>query len=144
MKKSTAVPLLLLGSTALLAGCTRDDPEQQQIQETRRDAYRTRDACARDWADDTCSPNGSGYFGPRYFYSHGDRTPYIIDRDGRTRAAPSHYGAYSSHGTDAAGAPVTVPGRTTVVTSHAASSGHASSIFRGGFGGSRSSGSFGG
>jgi predicted small secreted protein len=141
MKKSNAVPLLLLGSTALLAGCTRNDAEG--ISETRQDAYRTKEACGRDWADDACSHSGGAYVGPRYFYSHGDRTPYIIDNDGRTRAVPGHYGAYNSHRADAAGVPAAAPGRTTTVTHNAGSSSR-SSIFRGGFGGGRSSGSSGG
>ena len=130
MKKSKAVPLLLLGSTVLLAGCMRNDGEP--ILETRQDAYRSREACGRDWADDACAHSGGAYIGPRYFYSHGSNTPYIIDPDGRTRAVPSHYGAYNSHRTDAAGVPASSPGRATTVTHHA------SSISRGGFGGGRS------
>ena len=136
MKKSKAVPLLLLGSTALLAGCMRNDAEQE-VQETRQDAYSTREACDRDWERNACSSSGGFYVGPRYFYSHGNSTPYIIDPDGRTRAVPSHYGAYSSHSTGAAGVLASAPGRITTVT-------HASSISRGGFGGGRSSGSSGG
>lgn len=145
MKKSKAVPLLLLGSTALLGGCTSDyDDQQQQVQETRQDAYATMEECDRDWDDDECERSGSVYLGPRYFYSHGSGIPYLIDRKGRTRAMPSHYGAYNSHRTGASGAPAVSPGRTTIVTRNAASSYGRPSISRGGFGGGRSSGSFGG
>jgi hypothetical protein len=146
MKKSKAVPLLLLGSTALLAGCTRGDTDQQlqqQVLETRQDAYSTIEGCDRDWVDDECVRSGSVYLGPRYFYHHGDGTPYVIDRMGRTRAMPSHYGAYNGYN-GASGTPALSPDRTTIVTRNAASSGHSASISRGGFGGGRSSGSFGG
>lgn len=135
MKKSKAVPLFLLGSTALLAGCT----QQQQVQETRQDAYKTVEACDRDWVDDVCVRSGGVYLGPRYFYSHDNHTPYVIDSQGRTRAMPSHYNAYNSYGGGASGAPANSPERTTIVSAH-----HSASISRGGFGGGRSSGSFGG
>jgi hypothetical protein len=134
MKKSTAVPLLLLGSTALLAGCTRE----QKPQEIRQDAYATIEACDRDWVDDECVRSGGGvYVGPRYFYSHDNHTPYVIDRNGRTRAMPAHYGAYNGYGAGAAAAPATSPQRTTIVSS----SSRSSSIFRGGFGSGRRSSS---
>lgn len=147
MKKSKAVPLLLLGSTALLTGCTpdyADEQHQQQVQETRQDAYATMEECDRDWDDDECERSGGVYFGPRYFYSHGNRMPYVIDRKGRPRAMPSHYGAYHSHRAAASGAPAIAPGRSTIVTRNDASSYRSPSISRGGFGGARSSGSFGG
>lgn len=128
MKKSQAVPLFLLGSTALLAGCTPD----RQPQEMRQDAYSTIESCDRDWVDDACVRSSSGgYLGPRYFYSHDNLTPYVIDRNGRTRPMPRHYGAYNNYSAGASGAPATASGRTTIVS-------------RGGFGGGRSSGSFGG
>jgi hypothetical protein len=147
MKKSKSVPLLLLGSTALLTGCTPDDAGQEpqhQVQETRQDAYSTMEACDRDWDDDECERSGSVYLGPRYFYSHGSRMPYIIDRKGRTRAMPSHYGAYNSYSTGASGTPGAAPGRATIVTRNAASSHRSPSVSRGGFGGGRGGGSFGG
>ena len=139
MKKSKAVPLLLLGSTALLAGCTRNPADQQRVQEVRQDAYSTVEACDRDWVDDACVRRGGVYLGPRYFYSHENRTPYVIDSQGRTRAMPGHYGAYNGYGSGAAAAPAKSPERTTIVTAQ-----RSSSISRGGFGGGRSSGSFGG
>ena len=122
---------MLLGSTALMAGCSPN----QQPQETRRDAYSSAAACDRDWVDDVCERSGSGhYLGPRYYYSHDNGTPYVVDRNGQTRPMPSHYGA------GAATTPPTSPGRTTIATAS-----HGSShISRGGFGGGRSSGSFGG
>lgn len=149
MKKSKAVPLLLLGSTTLLAGCSPDRSSQLRNQETRQDQYATIEACDRDWIDDVCehrsSVGGSSvYVGPRYFYSHDNGTPYVIDRNGRTRTMPSHYGAYNNYSAGTAGAPAMASDRTTVVTRNAASSSHSSSIFRGGFGGGRSSGSSGG
>ncbi|HEX8477643.1 MAG TPA: hypothetical protein VF663_04875 [Telluria sp.] len=147
MKKSKTVPLLLLGSTALLASCT---PDQQPIQEMRQDAYASIEACDRDWVDDVCerSSGGSGlYLGPRYFYSHDTHTPYVIDRQGRTRPMPRHYGAYNGYGAGAnahiAGTPAVSPERTTIVTRNASAHG-SSSISRGGFGGGRGSFSFGG
>lgn len=150
MKKSTAVPLLLLGSTALLAGCSPDRSPQHRNQETRQDRYATIEACDRDWVDDVCERSNSGvgsssvYVGPRYFYSHDNGTPYVIDRNGRTRPMPSHYGAYNNYSAGTAGAPAMASDRTTVVTRNATSSSRASSIFRGGFGSGRSSGSSGG
>ena len=137
MKKSKAVPLLLLGSTALLAGCSPN----QQPQETRRDAYSTAAACDRDWVDDVCERSGSGhYLGPRYYYSHDNGTPYVVDRNGQTRPMPSHYGAYNNYGAGRSGTPPASSSRTTI----ASSSHGSSSISHGGFGGGRSSGSFGG
>lgn len=147
MKKSKAVPLLLLGSTTLLAGCTRDRPDQQfqqEVQETRQDAYSTMEECDRDWDDDDCERSGGVYLGPRYFYSHGSGIPYLIDRKGRARPMPSHYGAYTTHRSGASGAPAISPGRSTIVTRNAASSYRSPSISRGGFGGGRGGGSFGG
>jgi hypothetical protein len=141
MKKSKTVPLLLLGSTALLASCT---PDQPPIQEMRQDAYTSIEACDRDWVDDVCERSGSGhYLGPRYFYRHDNHTPYVIDRQGRTRAMPSHYGAYNGYGAGTANAPAVSPARTTIVTRNASAHG-SSSISRGGFGSGRGSFSFGG
>lgn len=141
MKKSKAVPLLLLGSTAVLTACTpdiADQQPQQQVEETRQDVYTTMEECDLDWDDDECEDRGGLYLGPRYFYVHGARTPYLIDRKGRSYAVPSHYGAYKSHRASASGTPAVAPGRSTVVTRNVAA------ISRGGFGGGRSSGSFGG
>jgi hypothetical protein len=141
MKKSKTVPLLLLGSTALLASCT---PDQQPVQEMRQDAYASIEACDRDWVDDVCERSGGGvYVGPRYFYSHDNHTPYVIDRHGHTRAMPAHYGAYNGYGAGATGAPARSPDRTTIVTRNAGAHG-SSAISRGGFGGGRGSFSFGG
>lgn len=100
--------------------------------------------CDRDWDDDECERSGNVYLGPRYFYSHGSGIPYLIDRKGRTRPMPSHYGAYNSHRTGTSQAPAISPGRTTIVTRHATSPYGSPSISRGGFGGGRSAGSFGG
>lgn len=147
MKKSNVVPLFLLGSTALVTGCAPDDADQQlqrQVAETRQDAYPTMNECDRDWDDDECARSGGVYLGPRYFYSHGNRTPYIIDRKGRARPMPSHYGAYNLRRAGASGAPVITPGRTTIVTRNAALPKGSPSVSRGGFGGGRGSGSFGG
>lgn len=94
--------------------------------------------CELDWDDDECERSGGLYLGPRYFYIHGKRTPYLIDRKGRSYAVPSHYGAYNSHRAGASGVPAVSPGRSTIVTRNAPA------ISRGGFGGGRSSGSFGG
>lgn len=147
MKKSNLVPLLLLGSTGLVTGCAPDDADQQlqqQAAETRQDAYRTKGECDRDWDDNGCKRTGSVYLGPRYFYSHGSGMPYIIDREGRARPMPSHYGAYNLHKAGASGVPVIVPGRSTIITRNAAWSDGSRSVSRGGFGGGRSHGSFGG
>lgn len=108
------------------------------MEETRQDVYTTMEECDLDWDDDECERSGGLYLGPRYFYVHGTRTPYLIDRKGRRYAVPSHYGAYNSHRGSASGVPAVAPGRSTVVTRNAPS------ISRGGFGGGRSSGSFGG
>jgi uncharacterized protein YgiB involved in biofilm formation len=131
----------------LLTGCNPDIPAQpqQEVQEVRQDRYATMAACDREWDDDECERDGGGmYLGPRYFYSHGNNTPYVIDRKGRTRAMPSTYGAYSTYNKGSAAIPKATSGRATVVTRTTVTSYSSPSISRGGFGGGRSSGSFGG
>jgi hypothetical protein len=57
MKKSRQVPLLVIGTVSLLAGCSRfaDDP-----MELAQNAYASREDCRREWGNDdrNCQPSG--------------------------------------------------------------------------------------
>lgn len=54
-KSSLQVPLVLLGSTALLVGCSSDGVRKPSRGETRYD-YRNREDCVKDWGE-TCPPD---------------------------------------------------------------------------------------
>jgi hypothetical protein len=86
MKKSRQVPLLVIGTVSLLAGCSRfaDDP-----MELTQNAYASREDCRREWGNDdrNCQPSGhgGGYVGPRYYWDRTTGYPYAVDSNGQTR-----------------------------------------------------------
>lgn len=91
MKRSRAVPLILLGTLTLLSACGRDDPVQ-----VKQHAYATREDCLSDWGRDEkdCRPARSGggyYMGPRYYWHHAGGHPVAINEDGSTRALRNTY-----------------------------------------------------
>jgi hypothetical protein len=135
MKRSTQVPLILLGALTTLAGCNRADlPAKAQ-----QGCYATLQDCRDDWGDtglckqapavavgsgaaNPCtstsrSSSGShgaaGFIGPRYYWDRNAGRPMVIE-DGKTSLAKS--------GAASRGAP-----------EHAASV-HSVSVSRGGFG----------
>ena len=94
MKRSKAVPLLMLGTLGLLAGCGSDSREIQ----TRQNSYRSVEDCRKDWGndDDDCErtrtkSGGFVYMGPRYVWNHGGGMPYAIRKDGTQKALPNSY-----------------------------------------------------
>lgn len=123
LKRSKAVPLVLLGTMGLvvLSGC--DDR-----QEVKQNQYKSLDDCLRDWGNDpkNCRTQGSGstfvYLGPRYYYDRSAGMPMAIDPGGTTRPIT---GSYFSRGV-----PSTAVNTTTTSTRVASPS-----VARGGFGG---------
>lgn len=125
MKKSNRVPLLLIGTGALLVGYAVTSDDKRDLQQN---TYASREDCRKDWGDDErdCRPEGSGgsgggggggggrYVGPRYYWDHNTGYPYAVDADGSTRRLPNSYLTR--------GAPSTAQGITRV------------SVSRGGFG----------
>ena len=101
MKRSSAVPLFVLGTMVCLPGCGQD-----RSAELRQNRYLTREDCQHDWGDDQdCTPapgnggNGSGnggrglgggayyYYGPRYYWDPERERPVTVAPDGQTRVA---------------------------------------------------------
>lgn len=123
LKRSKAVPLVLLGTLGLVALSGCDDR-----QEVKQNQYKSLDDCRRDWGNDpnNCRSQGSGssfvYLGPRYYYDRSAGMPMAIDPNGSTRPV---VGSYLSRGV-----PSMAVG-TTMSSARIASP----SIARGGFGG---------
>jgi uncharacterized protein YgiB involved in biofilm formation len=124
MKRSKAVPLVLIGTLGFVAltGCEKQE-------EIKQNQYRSMDDCRRDWGDDSrnCTARTSNgavmtYVGPRYFYDRNAGMPMVIEPNGATRPIS---GTYLSRG-------VPSTAINTVVTGRATSGG---SVARGGFGG---------
>lgn len=132
MKRSKAVPLLMLGTLGLIAGCG----QSQDIQ-TRQNSYRSVEDCRKDWGNDEkdCtrgtarSGGGFVYMGPRYIWNHGGGVPMAVNPDGTQRALPNSY--LNRPGSVSTATHATVS--RTSVGSGARSSGFSGS--RGGFGG---------
>jgi hypothetical protein len=135
MKRSRSIGLLVLGTAALLTGCSdvsSDDDVRQQ-------SYASKADCERDWNDSKqpqqqslCSPSGhgGGYLGPRYYWSHGGGSPVAVMPDGSHRAMTN---------TAFARSPAAMAARSS------GSGGHSfGSVSRGGFGGMGHAGSAGG
>lgn len=128
MKRSKAVPLLMLGTISLLTAC-----EARQEITTRQNSYRSAEDCRKDWGNDakdctTTRHASSGafvYLGPRYIWNHGGGAPMAMLPDGSTRSLPNSY--------------LSRPGSTSTAThatvSRSVVSGGGSSGGRGGFGG---------
>lgn len=105
MKRSSYVPLLVLGTAAGMVGCSSSVDLKQQ-------RYASREDCLRDWNDESsCQPDqrtgsggsgGSGgggggggnwggreeYRGPRYYWDHDTGRPMIVSADGTVSPAP--------------------------------------------------------
>jgi hypothetical protein len=89
MKKSRKIALALIASACIAASACSSD------QETKRDVYASKDACANDWGSGECEPNstGSGYYGPHYYF-YGGRPWYFprgYDTPVETRPAQGAY-----------------------------------------------------
>ncbi|HTY99202.1 MAG TPA: hypothetical protein VMB75_05175 [Rhodocyclaceae bacterium] len=87
MKRSSCVPLLVLGSMLPLGGC--DSGAAMPLTQQR---YLARDDCVRDWGDDSlCNSNGagggSGYVGPRYYWDRDAGRPVVVSPDGKESVA---------------------------------------------------------
>lgn len=99
MKKSSHVPLFLLGTAGLLIGYAVTSDDKREVQQN---FYANREDCQRDWGYDErdCRPTGSSsggggssgrYVGPRYYWDHNTGYPYAVDADGSTRRLPNSY-----------------------------------------------------
>ena len=135
MKSSRSVPMFLLGSAALLAGCgqethpTQETAPPQQYQ----NSYNTVEDCRKDWGNDDkdCKPatsSGStaraGYVGPVYMWHHGAGYPTAVYPDGTSKAMPNSY------------IPRGAPTASTATTAISSSRIGGGAVARGGFGGS--------
>lgn len=131
MKRSKAVPMLMLGTIGLLAGCGSDSREIQ----TRQNNYRSVEDCRKDWGNDEkdCQRSsgraGAAYVGPRYIWNHGAGYPMAVNPDGSQRALKNSY--LSKPGSTSTATSATVS-RSSFSSSGAHSS--SSSASRGGFG----------
>lgn len=137
MKRSRNIGLLVLGTAALLAGCSGDGSNDIQQQ-----SYASKADCERDWKDSKqpqqqqslCSPSGhgSGYFGPRYFWNRSSGSPVAVLPDGSHRSMSDSAFARS-------------PAALAHMSSHSSGSSHSvGSVSRGGFGSGGHAGSAGG
>lgn len=98
MKRSSYVPLLLLGTAAGMVGCSSSVDLKQQ-------RYASREDCLRDWNDEaSCQPeqrtggggSGGGYWGgreeyrgPRYYWDRDAGRPMVVSADGTVSPAPN-------------------------------------------------------
>ena len=135
MKRSRAVPLILLGTLSLLTACG-----QGEKTELKQQNYASREDCLNDWGRDErdCRParSGIGYVGPRYFWHHGGGHPVAVDADGSTRPLPNSYLSRPGTTSRATGITTTtsrISGRYT--SGGARMGGGGGTISRGGFGG---------
>ncbi len=90
MKKSRKIALNLLASACIVAaGCSSQ-------QETQRNLYASKDACANDWGSAECEPasTGTGYYGPHYYY-YGGRPWYFPMGSNRPVEATPSQGSYN-------------------------------------------------
>jgi hypothetical protein len=136
MKRSKAVPLLMLGTLGLLAGCGSDSREIQ----TRQNNYRSVEDCRKDWGNDekdcqrsSSRAGGYAYVGPRYIWNHGAGYPMAVNSDGSQRQLTNSYLSRPGAASTATSATVS---RSTF-SSNTSSSGarsSGSSVSRGGFG----------
>lgn len=144
MKRSRAVPLILLGTLSLLTSCGRGDGSETA--ELRQQVYATREDCLNDWGRDErdCQPVQTGartrYVGPRYFWYHTGGYPVAVDHDGSQRplphAAGGRPGARSAAiGTMTSTARVSSRYRAGGLQTGGARIGGARHVSRGGFGG---------
>jgi hypothetical protein len=123
MKRSREIVLALIASVSLTA-CEPD------TQATKRDMYKNRDDCAKDWdekdCEDSTDSNGAHWYaGPHYYYM-GSR-PYYYPRGGEDPVEATSRSRFA--------------GASPTAASSRASFATANTITRGGFG--SSGGSFG-
>lgn len=162
MKRSSRVPLVLLGTFAA-AGCSPTDTPPPQTLDIRQGQYASRQDCEKDWGSDprNCqpqTPGGTGgtggvahvgayggaggsadagtYAGPRYYWDRDSGKPVVVEADGKTRAVPGDAGM-------ARGAPSSAHESSTGATGTAGHGGEAG-VSRGGFGATAHGGSGGG
>ncbi|QWR77134.1 hypothetical protein [Candidatus Magnetomonas plexicatena] len=122
MKRSKLISLVLITSATLVSSCGDDIGTL----DTRREVYKTKEDCARDWdGNDNCQlrPTGGGYLGPSYFF-YGGNSYYIPHSTDKPRPmSNSMVFSQSSLG---------------VRPTHSTSTVKSSSVVRGGFGASSS------
>lgn len=92
MKRSVSVPLLLLGSAAVLNVCSYAETDAVKQQR-----YASREECLQDWNDEeVCSQSISldennrfhsdgNWYGPRYYWDRDINRPIQLRSDGSTR-----------------------------------------------------------
>ena len=127
MKRSHRVPLLVIGTLAVLTGC-------EKTEDLKQDYYTSHEDCQRDWGTDlqSCTPSGQGqsgyashgggggYWGPRYYWDRSLGHPVAVSPSGETRVMRN---SYLSRGAPSAGSSI-----------RAGSFSHGGSSSRGGFG----------
>ena len=129
MKRSKAVPLLMLGTLSILSGCART----QDTVDVKQNSYRSMEDCRKDWgrdADRECKRSGSGYVGPRYVWNHAAGYPMAVNNDGSTRQLSNSY--LSKPGSTSAAVNATV--QRSPVSSFRANAVSGATVSRGGFG----------
>ena len=130
MKRSKAVPLLMLGTLGILSGCA---PSPDTV-EVRQNNYRNMEDCRKDWgkdADRECRRSGGGYVGPRYVWNHTGGYPMAVNNDGSTRQLSNSYLNRPGSTSSAVNATVTRSN----VSSFRSGAVSGASVSRGGFGG---------
>lgn len=144
MKRSSNVPLVVLGTLTALQGCDSGNGElrnvPRNVTEIRQDFYASQEDCRRDWGNDTSACNSSGNSGSSGSGGGGSgsgSSGSSAEKDakgGRKYAGPRYYWDREI------GKPVALSpsGETHIVGSHSSSSlaqsTHVTSISRGGFG----------
>lgn len=75
MKRSKRIVLTILASTCLVAGGCGD-----QNMETKRNLYKSKEDCLKDWGEEDCEEMPGGYhYGPHYYYIGG--RPWYFPRN---------------------------------------------------------------
>ncbi|MBF0464541.1 MAG: hypothetical protein HQK88_00145 [Nitrospirae bacterium] len=121
MKRSKLISLVLI-TTATLVSCG----DETGWKDTNREIYKTKEDCARDWdSADNCEQRlaGGGYYGPSYFFYHGNSWYIPHGTDKPSPMSKSMVFSQSSLG---------------VRSTHSTSTFSSSHIVRGGFGSSSS------
>ena len=85
MKRSQAVPLVMIGTVIAVTGCG-PSVETSVVQRS----YTSLADCKKDWDENQCSPqtytSGSGYsggyYGPRYYWDRDAGKPMAVATDG--------------------------------------------------------------
>lgn len=85
MKRSQAVPLVMIGTVIAVAGCG-PSVETSVMQHS----YASLSDCKKDWDESQCSPqtyasgsgHSGGYYGPRYYWDRDAGKPMAVATDG--------------------------------------------------------------